>query len=82
MQRCRGTLGRNDRTGTEMRTEMMVEWRTDRRNLSVLVKKITDIISTRTLPGMCTYMYVCGEHKLDDRDGMRTSGSLSLFTHR
>ena len=44
MQRCRGTLGRNDRTGTEMRTEMMVEWRTDRRNLSVLVKKITDKI--------------------------------------
>ena len=69
--------GHTGRPGAEI-----LEWRTDRRNLSVLVKKITDIISTRTLPGMCTYMYVCGEHKLDDRDGMRTSGSLSLFTHR
>ena len=34
---------RAGRTGTEMLTEM-VEWRTDLRNLSVLVKKITDTL--------------------------------------
>ena len=34
--------GRAGRTGTEMPTEML-EWPTDRRDLSLLVKKITDI---------------------------------------
>ena len=36
VDRARGRAGR---TGTEM-----LEWRTDRRNLSVLVKKTTDIL--------------------------------------
>ena len=37
--------GRAGRTGTEMLTEML-EWRTDRRGLSVLGNTITDIICT------------------------------------
>ena len=40
--------GRVGRTGTEMLTEIL-EWRTDRRDLSVLVKKITDIICTAAI---------------------------------
>ena len=36
---------RAGRTGTEMLTEML-EWRTDRRGLSVLGNTITDIICT------------------------------------
>ena len=43
MQPCRGPGA--GRTGTEMLTEML-GWRTDRRDLSVSVKKITDIICT------------------------------------
>ena len=42
--------GRAGRTGTEMLTEML-EWRTDRRNLSALGENITDMI--------CTSKYCC-----------------------
>ena len=42
--------GRTGRAGAEK----MLEWRTDRRNLSVLVNKITDIIST-VVVAVCRY---------------------------
>ena len=54
MQRCRGPGA--GRTGTGMLTGKL-EWRTGRRDLSVLVKKMTDII-LRSIYNMYIYGYV------------------------